>query len=77
MAGRRLLEDDAWKAFTAEARGLHEGGLRGDALWKRIEQAMQPLYATTDPADHAQVYEDTMRHLVYVGILPPAFAPAV
>lgn len=77
LMSRPLWSAEAWSAFQEEARALHGAGLRGDALWKRIEQAMPPLYASAEPADHAQVYEDAMRHLVYVGILPPAFAPAV
>ena len=74
---RRVVADEIWATFKLDARSLHDAGLRGDALWKRLEQAMQPVYAAADPADHAQIYEDAMRHLVYVGILPQAFAPAI
>lgn len=66
---------DAWTTFKDEARALHAGGLRGDALWKRIEQAFVPLYASADPADHAQVYEDAMRYLVACGYLPASMSP--
>lgn len=70
-----IWSPDAWTAFKDEARALHAAGLRGDALWKRIEQAFIPLYASADPAHHAQVYEDAMRQLVASGILPSSMAP--
>jgi hypothetical protein len=74
---RTVWSAEAWAEFLGECRSLHGAGLRGDALWKRIEQAMLPVYASADPADHAQVYEDAVRHLVYVGILPQSYAPVL
>lgn len=70
-----VWSDDAWAAFKDEARSLHAYGLRGDALWKRLEQAMTDLYASAEPMDQAQVYEDAMRHLVACGYLPTSMAP--
>ena len=48
-----VWSDDAWATFKDEARSLHAYGLRGDALWKRLEQAMGELYASAEPADQA------------------------
>ena len=70
-----IWTSDAWTEFKDEARVLHASGLRGDALWRRLEQAMIPLYGSAHPADHAQVYEDAMRHLVACGYLPSSMAP--
>lgn len=76
MVEKRLIWDlQAWDAFKLEVRRLHAHGIRGDALWKRVEQAFVPLYASADPKDHAQVYEDAMRYLVACGYLPPSMAP--
>lgn len=72
---RTIWSPEVWGAFKHEVRILHGDGLRGDALWKRIEQAITPLYASADPADHAQVYEDAMRYLVACGYLPASMAP--
>lgn len=74
-SNRRIWSEEAWNSFTTEARELHQSGLRGDALWKRLEQALVAVYASADPLDHAQVHEDAMRHLVFAGILPTSAAP--
>jgi hypothetical protein len=66
---------EAWTSFQAEARHVHGAGFRWDALWKRLEEAMKPLYASADPIHHAQVYEDATRFLVHSGYLPESMAP--
>lgn len=40
---------EAWAWFKEEARAVHATGIRGDALWARLQQAMGPLYASADP----------------------------
>lgn len=70
-----IWSQEAWELFKEEIRKLNAFGIRGDALWRRLDPAMAELYASADPANHAQVYEDAVRYLIACGYLPESMAP--
>ncbi|MEJ2791006.1 MULTISPECIES: hypothetical protein [unclassified Pseudoxanthomonas] len=72
---RLIWNADAWDEFKSAARNLYYKGLRRDELWKELEKALVPLYASADPKEHAQVYEDSLRYLIACGYLPASMSP--
>lgn len=72
---RSIWSAEVWETFKTDVRKQYANGIRGDALSKRLDSLLAPLYASADPMDHAQVYEDAMRYLVACGYLPASMAP--
>jgi hypothetical protein len=70
-----IWDPNDWIAFKAKARALKFSGLKGDALWDRVEKLRAPLFEKTARVDHAQVHEGTMRFLADEGIVPKGWAP--
>jgi hypothetical protein len=72
---RLIWDPNDWIAFKAAARPLRSSGVKGDALWDRVEKLRAPLFEKTQRVDHAQVHEETMRFLADEGIVPRGWAP--